>query len=214
MEDIQRIIRQSLAPLPGDLRQAIVDQGIMQSFGPGEELIREGQYIKVAPLVLTGLIKVVSSFEEKELLLYYIEPAQSCVMSFMAIMENAPSQIQARTEMETTALLLPADSIRGWVRQYPSFNELFFHQFRLRYNDLLDTIRQLLFGKLDQRLLQYLEEKARLQGGRSLDLRHWQIASDLGSSREVITRVLKKLEREGTLKQTASGIELKKNPGW
>ncbi|MCB9284664.1 MAG: Crp/Fnr family transcriptional regulator [Lewinellaceae bacterium] len=204
----QRVLKQALSPLHAGLRQEILDKGIMQDFEPGVNLIREGQYIKVVPLVLSGLIKVVSSFEERELLLYYIEPAQSCIMSFVAIMENAPSQIHAHTEATTTALLLPADAVREWVRKYPSFNELFFHQFRLRYNDLLDTIRQLLFGKLDQRLLQYLQEKSRLQDNVALDLRHWQIAADLGSSREVITRLLKKLEKDGDLRQTARGIEL------
>ncbi|MDV7394470.1 Crp/Fnr family transcriptional regulator, partial [Arthrospira platensis SPKY1] len=134
-----------------ELEQAVRGQGILKTFEPGTELLREGQYIQVVPLVLSGLIKVTSSFEDRELLLYYIEPAQSCVMSFMAVMEEAPSQIQAVTEVATTALLLPAGAVREWVRKYPAFNQLFIHQFQLRYNDLLDTIRQLLFGKLDQR---------------------------------------------------------------
>lgn len=208
MGSTDRVMRQTLAPLPLELRQAIMKQGVLQHFEPGTNLIREGQYVKVIPLVLTGIIKVVSSFEDRELLLYYIEPAQSCIMSFMAVMDNAPSQIQAITETETSALLLPSDAVLEWVRKYPSFNELFFHQFRIRYNDLLDTIRQLLFGKLDQRLIQYLQEKSRLNDSPVIDLRHWQIAADLGSSREVITRLLKKLEKDGALRQTPKGIEL------
>lgn len=73
---------------------------------------------------------------------------------------------------------------------------------------MLDTINSLLFGKMDYRLYNYLLEKGRLKGGKVLDLRHKQIAAELGTAREVITRVLKKLEQEGKIKQTAAGIEI------
>ncbi|MEZ4933075.1 MAG: Crp/Fnr family transcriptional regulator [Saprospiraceae bacterium] len=170
--------------------------------------MREGQYIKVIPIVLEGSIKVFSSHDDKELLLYYIEPTESCVMSFSAGLWNAPSRVRAVAEEDTETLLLPVADVNQWVRTYPKLNELFFQQFNQRYDDLLHTIHQLLFEKMDKRLMDYLTEKSEVLNSRFLDLRHHQIAREMGSAREVISRVMKKLEKEKLVKQHPNGIEI------
>ncbi|MEZ4957042.1 MAG: Crp/Fnr family transcriptional regulator [Saprospiraceae bacterium] len=204
MEAIER----KLPPLPFELRREILEKGILQNIPAGTEILREGQYIKVIPIVLEGSIKVFSSHDDKELLLYYIEPTESCVMSFSAGLWNAPSRVRAVAEEDTETLLLPVADVNQWVRTYPKLNELFFQQFNQRYDDLLHTIHQLLFEKMDKRLMDYLTEKSEVLNSRFLDLRHHQIAREMGSAREVISRVMKKLEKEKLVKQHPNGIEI------
>lgn len=180
------------------------------SFDTGQEIMREGQYVKAVPLVLEGAIKVVSHFEEKELLLYYIQASESCIMSFTAVMENSPSRIFAYTESPSRVLLIPAQLIGQYLGTYPAFQQLFFQQYHKRYDDLLRSIEQVLFQKIDQRVLNYLREKSTLQNTLKLKISHREIATDLGSAREVISRAIKKLEQEGQVKQERQGwISLK-----
>lgn len=197
--------------LPGfgtDLQQEMAEFGQLMEVPAGTEILREGQYVKVIPIVITGVIKVVAHFEEKELLLYYIEPRESCVMSFSASLKNEPSRIFARTEEDSLVFLLPVDKVSRWVKEYPPINQLFYQQYNQRYSELLDTINHLLFNRLDQRVYNYLLDKSKLKGEKTLQIRHRQIAAELGTVREVVTRVLKRLEQEGKLVQKAEGIEL------
>lgn len=197
--------------LPGfsnELLAEIAEFGKIKEVPPGVEILKEGQYVKVIPIVLEGLVKVFTRIEEKELLLYYIGPAQSCIMSFSAGLSNMPSRIFAFTEEASILLLLPADKLNKWVKQHPALNELFFQQYNLRYTEMLDTINSLLFDKMDQRLYHYLLEKSKLKGEKILSLRHKQIASEMGTAREVITRVMKRLEQEGKVRQLPDGIQI------
>lgn len=192
----------------GELLNEIAEYGMIMDFAEGTEILKEGQYIKLIPIVLKGLVKVFASFEEKELLLYYIEASQSCVMTFSAGLNNSPSRIFAITEEDSTLLLLPVEKMNSWIKHYPQINELFYQQYNLRYSELLDTINSLLFNRMDQRLYNYLLEKSKLKGEKILQLKHKQIAAELGTVREVITRVIKRLEQEGKVKQLSDGIEV------
>jgi CRP/FNR family transcriptional regulator, anaerobic regulatory protein len=201
-------LRKYLPAFSEDLLAEIAEYGQLKEIPEGVEILKEGQYVRVIPIVLEGLVKTFTRAEERELLLYYIGPAQSCIMSFSAGLSNAPSRIFAFTEDASLLLLLPADKLSRWVKQYPQINELFFQQYNLRYTEMLDTINSLLFDKLDQRLYNYLLEKSKLKGEKVLSLRHKQIAGELGTAREVITRVMKRLEQEGKVRQLPEGIEI------
>ena len=202
------LIERKLPPLPLHLKKEILDQGSVIKVAAGKEILKEGQYVNAVPLVLEGLLKVASNYDGKELLLYYIEPEESCIMSFSAGLWNLPSKVFAIAEEDTEVILLPVRLIQDWVRRYPSLNNLFFRQFNKRYDDLLQTIHQVLFEKMDKRLLDYLQEKAKLLGSKKLDLRHHQIARELGTAREVVSRVLKKLEADQKVRQHLNYIEI------
>ena len=204
MTDLSKL----LTPLHPDLRKELEAHAILKEVPQGTEILREGQYVKVIPIVLEGLIKVFSRHEEKELLLYYIKPQESCIMSFAAGMKNEPSKIFAVAEEDTSALLLPTDKVALWVRDYPEVNQLFFQQYNLRYSDLLTTIHQLLFERMDKRLLDYLVNKSLLTGRNPIKISHRQIAAELGTAREVISRIMKKLENDGKVRQEANTIEI------
>ncbi|HSF89569.1 MAG TPA: Crp/Fnr family transcriptional regulator [Saprospiraceae bacterium] len=204
MTDLSKLI----TPLHPDLRKELETHAILKDVPQGTEILREGQYVKVIPIVLEGLIKVFSRHEEKELLLYYIKPQESCIMSFAAGMKNEASKIFAVAEEDTSALLLPTDKVAQWVRDYPEVNQLFFQQYNLRYSDLLTTIHQLLFERMDKRLLDYLSNKSLLTGRNPIKISHRQIAAELGTAREVISRIMKKLENDGKIRQEANTIEI------
>lgn len=180
----------------------------VKKFPANTELVREGQYVKYIPIVLNGLVKVFTQFEEKELLLYYIKPEQSCIMSFSSCINNDKSKIFAITEEETTVLLIPSDKIAKWVTQFPTINALFYKQYDLRYAELVDTIHQMLYYKLDKRLIDYLSEKVKVTGKNPIKISHKEIANDLGTAREVVSRLVKKLEKQNLLQQHHDSIEL------
>ena len=201
-------VAKAFSHLNPSLVSEIVEGSVTKEI-PGEtEILREGQYVKVIPIVLEGLIKVYTRHEDKELLLYYIRPHESCVMSFASSLKNEPSKVFAETEENTKAVLLPVEKVRTWRKQFPDINTLFFQQYNLRYSELLDTIHHLLFDKMDKRLYDHLKEKVSLTKKNPLKISHRQIANELGTAREVISRVMKKLEIEGKLKQHTNGIEL------
>ncbi len=197
-----------LSFLKPDLVDKILNESSIKEFPKGTEILREQQYVKVLPIVLNGLIRVYSRFEEKELLLYYIEPAQSCVMTFYAALKNTPSKVFAITEEDSKVLLIPVQLLPNWLKEYPDFNQLFYNQFNLRYSELLETIGSLLLDRMDKRLYDYLKKKSDLINSNSITMSHNQIANELGTAREVITRVLKKLETEGKVLQNAGEIRI------
>lgn len=201
-------INHLLSYLSPALAEAIEAASPIKDIAKDTVILREGQYVKVIPIVLEGLIKVFSRFEDRELLLYYIRPHESCIMSFAASLKNEPSKIIAVTEEDTRVILLPVDQVAGWIKQFPDFNTLFYQQYNLRYSELLDTISHVLFNKMDQRLYNYLLEKLKVVRQNPLRISHRQIAGELGTAREVISRVMKKLESEGKVRQHPNSIEI------
>jgi len=204
--------RRILSFLNPDLVDKILHESTIKEYRKGTEILREQQYVKVMPIVINGLVKVYSKFDEKELLLYYLEPSQSCVMTFYAGLKNTPSKVFAKTEEDSRVLLIPVRLLPNWLKEYPDFNELFYNQFILRYSELLDTIGHLIMDRMDKRLYDHLKKKTELISRNSIKMSHSQIANELGTAREVITRVLKKLEADGKVIQI--GGEIRIIGGW
>lgn len=171
-------------------------------------LLREGQYVRGVPLVVKGLVKVFARYEERDLLLYYIREGEGCVMSFAAALHQSPSKVYAVTETDTELYLLPADGLPALLKSDAALNELFFELYNKRYTELLDTVQHVLFDKMDKRLFDYLVEKVSLTGNNPLHMSHREIANELGTVREVVSRVMKRLEHEGKVRQHANSVEL------
>lgn len=196
--------------LGAELVTEIMDHSAVKIIPKGTEILREEQYVKVLPIVVSGLVKVFKRFDERELLLYYIQPSQSCVMSFSSCIMNQPSKAFAETEEESELLLVPVENVPKWINKYPAFNNLFYEQYDLRYTELLDTIQHILINKMDKRLYDYLLQKSELMNQDEIKISHGQIANELGTVREVISRVMKKLEFEGKVVQLSNGIKILK----
>lgn len=172
------------------------------------EILKEGQYVKSIPIVVSGLLKVFTRHEDKELLLYYIKPSESCIMSFSSSISNDKSSIYAKTTEDSVLLLIPSDKVNSLTSEFPEFNNLFHQQYKVRYNDLLETINQLVFSNLDQRLYKFLKDTAAIKHENPLKISHRQIANELGTAREVISRVMKKLEKEQKIVQSTDSIKI------
>jgi CRP/FNR family transcriptional regulator, anaerobic regulatory protein len=208
MEERKAEIRKKLAALGPDLVNDILEHAVIKAIPAGKEILKEGEFIRYIPIVHEGLIKVFTRTHDKELLLYYIQPAESCIMSFSSALRNEPGRVAAITEQASVLVLLPIERLGFWLQQFPSFNLLFYEQFNLRYTELIHTINQLLYDKLDKRLMEYLQEKRDLSGKKIISLSHREIAQELGTAREVISRLVKKLEKENRVRQLNEGIEI------
>jgi CRP/FNR family transcriptional regulator, anaerobic regulatory protein len=166
----------------------------------GETILKVGQIIRQIPIVLEGSVKVSRLDEEgRELLLYYVNPNESCAMSLTCCMDRQTSEIKAVTEIETDAILIPHKLMESWMDKYTSWKSFVMKTIRLRFNEMLHTIDQIAFQNLDTRLVQYLKEKSKINQSKLINLSHQQIADDLATSRVVISRLLKKLENDKKL---------------
>ena len=180
-----------------ELLQEIENTGAFGSVKEGEVILDFGQTVRMIPIVLSGILKI-SRLDEKgnELLLYYIHPMESCAMTFTCCMQHLPSEIKATAEEDVQFIGIPISIMDEWMMKYASWKSFIMKTIRSRFMELLKSIDKIAFQKLDQRLIYYLKEKSNLFDSTLLNISHEQIANDLASSREVISRLLKKLEND------------------
>jgi len=201
-----------LAIMP-ELKSELLAISSIHTFEAGTVILKQGGYIKVIPLLISGLAKVFKQEAENgnEVLLYYIKPGESCAMSMITLLRNDTSKIKAVIEEDAEIVVIPADKALLIAKKYPKWNEFIYDLFDQKYEELLNVVEILTFSNKDRRLLEYLKKETRLKGRSILKTTHQQIAYDLGSSREVISRLLKKLENEGLLKLNQGEIKLESN---
>ncbi len=164
----------------------------------GTQIISIGDRLDYIPFVLNGTIRVFIENEDtgKEVLLYYVENGGTCLMSMIASFGDKISKVSATTEINTEVATVSNEKIREWQIQYPEWNNLILDLFVNRYNDMINTIEELSFKKIEDRLKIYLKKYLNKSGKIVVSKTHLQISKDLGTSREVISRALKKIESE------------------
>ena len=190
------------------LLEAVGSEGLIHTFPPNAPLLKKGAYAQGLPIILDGRVKVMLEGEDKDLLLYYIKAGESCIMSFSLCLNHGQSEITAITETDTSLILVPVEKLSRFLFKFPSLSRFMMDLYQKRYVDMLSTVEQLVFFKLDERVLQYLKERSLLNPAGGVQLTHQNIADDLGSSREVISRILKKLELAGKIRQEKNEIFL------
>jgi len=184
----------------------------MISAKEGAVILDIGQTVRSIPLLLQGVLKITRIDEQgKELLLYYLHANESCAMTFTCCMQQYPSEVKASAESDVEYLAVPVSAMDEWLTKYPSWKSFVMRTIRSRFNELLNAIDQLAFQKLDERLEHYLKEKSRSTGSTLINLSHEQIANDMASSREVISRLLKRLENEGKVLLYRNQIKIMKD---
>ncbi len=175
--------------------------GIEKSFQPGDVILRENAYIRSIPLVMKGAIRVMRSHDDgREILLYYIRAGESCIMSFLGGLHHDTSKVTAIAEEATDILFVPVEKIMQLMKEDATWTDYFFRLYHKRFEELLEAVNAIAFKKLDERLLDLIEKKVELSGNKQLAITHEQIATELGTSRVVISRLLKQLEDEGQVK--------------
>jgi CRP/FNR family transcriptional regulator len=175
-----------------------------------EIIIHVGDELKMIPIVVYGSIKVSrENHDGDELLLYYIEGGDTCAMTLQCCVRRTDSQIKA-TAMEPSLLLMfPSEYMQLWMDKYPSWREYILQSYHTRMIELMETIDEIAFMRLDERLIRYLTDQAKLLGNLELHHTHQEIADDLHSSRVVISRLLKQLENKGAIQIRRNRIILK-----
>jgi CRP/FNR family transcriptional regulator, anaerobic regulatory protein len=179
------------------LLQKLKKEGTTKTFPPDTVLIDENDYIRFVPIVLNGSIKVFKIDEDgREMLLYYIKPGESCVMSFLGATCNGTSKIKAVVEEEAEVLVLPVQKVTELIRENPQWIQFIFELYNRRFEELLSVVNAIAFQKVDVRLWELLKTKVKMLKTDEINMTHQQLADELGTAREVVSRLLKQLERD------------------
>jgi len=195
--------------LEEQLLSEIEQVAILKDFKEGDVIIDFGDYIKKMPLLLSGAIKILrEDFDEGELLLYFIEKGDTCSMSMACCLGESRSEIKAVAENDGQVVLIPVMYMELWLGKYKSWRNYVFTSYNNRLKEMLTAIDNLAFMNMDKRLLNYLLEKAKINTTKEISTTHQEIAYDLNTSRVVISRLLKALEKNGKIKLHRAYIEL------
>jgi CRP/FNR family transcriptional regulator, anaerobic regulatory protein len=193
------IIHTRFPQLEPSLLREIAREGTIKQLAAGEEALRTGQYIRSTVLVLNGLVKVYrEDAEGNEFLMYYLEQGDACALSMMCSAKNEQSQVMVKAVSDAEVLLVPAHLTEQWLARYKTWYNFVIASYRERFEELLQTLDSIAFKGLDERLVFYLKRHVKLMG-KEVRLSHQNIAEELNSSREVISRLLKKLEQQGAV---------------
>jgi CRP/FNR family transcriptional regulator len=191
------------------LRNEIHSFGQIKTFNAGHIILNENHYIQLIPIVLKGSLRVMRTDENgREILLYYIQPGESCIMSFLGGIHHETSKVSAVVEEDAEILFIPADKAGEWVKEFPEWTDFIFRLYHKRFEELLSVVNAVAFQKLDNRILHLLQQKSKLFQSKEIKITHQQLADELGSTREVISRIVKQMENEGLVKLSRNKINL------
>jgi CRP/FNR family transcriptional regulator, anaerobic regulatory protein len=191
-----------------ELQEAMLRSGKVITAGKGDILIQEGQRLDFLPIVIDGLIRVYRQWEDREILLYYVGPEQTCMMSLSSAYFNSISAANGMAMEPSEILVLPVRLIAEWQLKFPSWNEYIIHTFRSRYDELLSSFGSIAFDPIPTRVKHYLVKRAKAESSKKINLSHQTLANELGTTRVVISRILKQFEQQRFLKQFRGHIVL------
>lgn len=193
-----------------DLLNEINQVGTFKEISEGDKMIEIGQYVRSMPLLVSGAIKILREDNDGyELLLYFLEKGDTCAMTLTCCLGQKKSEIRAIAETDAKLIMIPIEKMEEWSAKYKSWRNFVFESYHNRLNELLETIDSIAFLKMDERLLKYLNEKARISNDNIVNSTHQEIAYELHTSRVVISRLLKKLENLGTVELHRNHIVIK-----
>jgi CRP/FNR family transcriptional regulator len=195
-----------------DLATYLSSIGEIRVFNEGEMLMKTGQFFKSAVLIIRGHVKLYREGEEgNEFFMYYLDPGDACALSMICATRNQASSIMAVADEETEVILIPIQFMDKLMRDFRSWYYFVLETYRNRFEELLSVIDNVAFKNMDERLVWYLKRQAEKYGN-SMNIKHQQIANDLNTSREVVSRLLKKMEKEGMLTLNRNLIDWKGDP--
>jgi CRP/FNR family transcriptional regulator len=192
---------------PG-LKQFITDNGIIKNFKAGDIIMQTGQYMKTSVLILEGRVKLYREGDDGgEFFMYYLEPGNACALSMVCAIKQETSEVMAKAVEDTTVLMIPISYMDDMMKQYKTWYYFVLETYRARFEELLTVIDDVAFRGMDERLFFYLQKQHKKFNTSQITLSHSDIARDLNSSREVISRLLKKMEQRGDVKLHRNAIE-------
>jgi CRP/FNR family transcriptional regulator, anaerobic regulatory protein len=192
-----------------DLLKEIMAVAEVKTVKEGETIMRSGQNIRSSILVVDGLIKIYREDEEgNEFFMYYLDGGKACALSLVCGVKQETSELMAKAVTESTLVSIPLKAVDQWMGKYKSWNEFALNSYRQRFEELLQTIDHIAFRNMDERLIFYLKRHRVKTGSEIISNTFTEIAQDLNSSREVISRLMKKLSEKGYVRLHRSHVEL------
>ncbi len=208
---ISKILKEDFPQLAtsAPLLEEIEKIGTLNNFDKNTVLLKENSYIKVIPLLINGLIKIYKEEENgNEVLLYYIKPGETCIVSVMAGEKDEKASVKGVVEENCKVILIPKDKLFNLRKNHSIWNLFIYEQFNDKFYEVIDMVKVLTFSNKEKRLLDFLIKKSNLNETKTVNKSHQEIANELGSSREVISRLLKKLEKEGKVELSLRKIKI------
>ena len=204
-DQVSKLFPQFEAPLV----EKIAESGALKTFQKDDFLMKTGQHFRNIILIVSGLVKVYREDDEgNEFLMYYLAPGQACSLSMICASRFQASQLMAKAESDVEVLAIPLQKMDEWMTSYKSWYYFVLENYRARFDDLLETIDHVAFRNMDERLVFYLKRYKDKHNTNEVRQSITEIASELNSSREVISRLLKKLSERGLVKMQRDFIEI------
>lgn len=184
-----------------ELIEEIMKVAFIHEVNEGDILIDIGETIVNMPLLIEGSMKIVREDEEgNEIFLYYVSAGNTCAASITSGFGSHKSTIRAIVEEKATFLAIPIQNIEYWMIKYPSWRKFVLNTYNARFEEILKVVDLLAFKKMDERIASYLKDKAATHHSSIVKLSHQDIATDLNTSREVVSRILKHMEKDNLIK--------------
>ena len=179
--------------------------------GPDTLILKEQSFVKEIPILIEGSIKVFKTDESgKEIILYRIKPGESCILSITSCLNDKISKANAIVETPTRLLSIPADKVKEWQDKYPSWRKFVHNLYYERLEEVLSLIDNIAFKQVDSRLLIKLRELQSKEGD-IIKITHQKLADEIGTAREVVSRLLKHQEILGKIKLERGQIHIVKS---
>lgn len=192
-----------------DLINDIILKASFKEIEKGAILVRTGQYLNSSLLLVKGKIKIYREDDEgNEFFMYYLLPGQACALSMICVAKQKTSKIMAKVEEDALVVFIPIVQMENFMANHKSWYAFVVETYSSRFEEILEVIDQVAFRSLDERLEFYLKRNATINNSKLVSISHQDIANDLSSSREVISRLLKKMEQRGLVKLFRNEIEL------
>jgi CRP/FNR family transcriptional regulator len=208
MENLQQVAEFRNSP---ELVEKLYKYAIQKTYPAGTVILDENASIRSIPIVTRGTLKVIRTEEDgREILLYYIGAGESCIMSFLGGLHNETSKVRAEVEEDAEILFLPMEKVSLFIREYPQWLDYIFRLYHKRFEELLDIVNAIAFKKVDERLMALLKKKSEMTRSEIVSITHEQLASELGTARVVVSRLLKQLEESGIVQLARNRITLVK----
>ena len=206
---MKELVKSHFPNFHNQLLDDIEKNATIQSIKAGEVIMRSGQYIRNTVLLVKGKVKIYREDDEGgEFFMYYLQPGQACAISMICATKQETSALMAKVVEDAELIMVPLTSMEKWMSEHRSWYEFVIETYRSRFEEVLTVIDNIAFKAMDERLEFYLKTHSEACKCKDVKLSHQEIASELNTSREVISRLLKKMEQRGLVKLHRSHIEI------